>query len=266
MEYLRRLCIILIVSILFLSSCGIPSYHEFSDAVSVSSVSYVPGVATNYDAGFRVTIRWDSDENLSFLDSVSPSVLLMYSIAPGSDSLSSYFNRNIRSSNNYYNGVAASFDSAGRLNNVEGSLNGNTVNLYAFRGQDGRSLSTAASYTFSPLDSSSSSWYFMIRRIEGPDNGFHFEMDVYSQQEDGTYSSQGTIPLYRYSGTNSTFYLTAENDALSQADYSYYAEADADDDLTYSIYFYLAVNLVPGSGAGFNNIYWSSLSYDSVDA
>ena len=87
---MRRLCIILIVSILFLSSCGIPSYHEFSDAVSVSSVSYVPGVATNYDAGFRVTIRWDSDENLSFLDSVSPSVLLMYSIAPGSDSLSSY--------------------------------------------------------------------------------------------------------------------------------------------------------------------------------
>ena len=91
-------------------------------------------------------------------------------------------------------------------------------------------------------------------------------MDVYSQQEDGTYSSQGTIPLYRYSGSNSTFYLTAENDALSQADYSYYAEADADDDMTYSIYFYLAVNLVPGSGAGFNNIYWSSLSYDSVDA
>ena len=257
---MRKVIILFLISILFLSSCGIPNYRDYSDYISVSKVSRVNGYDIEYDAGFRVELN---HSGLSNMQEGSPSVLLMYSIAPGTGSLTTSFNRYIRNYNNYYNGSPATFSASGRLNNVESTLEGNPIYLYAFRGDNGQPLSTPLEYTFGSLNQYRY-YYFMIRASERDgSNNFHLIMDVYGATS--LFSSEPTriasdINLYRYSGSNTQFTATTEGHS-SNDDYSYYYVREEDDSSDYRINIFLAVNVV---STEYNNIYWYQLVFDSI--
>ena len=267
---MRKGIILFLVSILFLSSCGVPNYRDYSDYISVSRVSSVSGSDIEYDAGFRVELN---RSGLSNMQEGSPSVLLMYSIAPGTGSLTTSFNRYIRNYNNYYNGSPATFSASGRLNNVESTAEGNPIYLYAFRGDNGQPLSTPLEYTFGSLNQYRY-YYFMIRASERDgSNNFHFIMDVYGANslsenpvhltEDGNPDEDNDTPtsidLYRYSNTQ----FTATTDGhSSNDDYSYYYVREEDDSSEYVINIALAVNVV---STEYNNIYWYQLVFDDVD-
>lgn len=270
---MRKVIILFLISILFLSSCGIPNYRDYSDYISVSSVSSVSGSDIKYDAGFRVEI----DKSVIASNNPhtgSPAVLLMYSIAPGGKgSLSSSFNRYIRNHNNYYNGSPATFSASGRLNNVESTLEGNPIYLYAFCGENGQPLTTPLEYTFGSLNQYRY-YYFMIRASERDgSNNFHLIMDVYGSDslsenpvhltEDGNPDEDNDTPtsidLYRYSNTQ----FTATTDGhSSNDDYSYYYVREDGDSSEYIINLALAVNVFTQS---YNNVYWSQLVFDDVD-
>ncbi len=258
---MRKVIILFLISILFLSSCGIPNYRDYSDYISVSKVSRVNGYDIEYDAGFRVEL---SHSGLSNMQEGSPSVLLMYSIAPGTGSLTTSFNRYIRNYNNYYNGSPATFSASGRLNNVESTLEGNPIYLYAFRGDNGQPLSTPLEYTFGSLNQYRY-YYFMIRTSERDgSNNFHLIMDVYgatslSSSEHMLIASD--INLYRYSGSNTQFTATTDGHS-SNDDYSYYYVREEDDSSEYVINIALAVNVV---STEYNNIYWYQIVFDDVD-
>ena len=260
---MRKGIILFLVSILFLSSCGVPNYRDYSDYISVSRVSSVSGSDIEYDAGFRVELN---RSGLSNMQEGSPSVLLMYSIAPGTGSLTTSFNRYIRNYNNYYNGSPATFSASGRLNNVESTAEGNPIYLYAFRGDNGQPLSTPLEYTFGSLNQYRY-YYFMIRASERDgSNNFHFIMDVYgtnslSSSELITTRIASDINLYRYSGSNTQFTATTDGHS-SNDDYSYYYVREEDDSSEYVINIGLAVNVV---STEYNNIYWYQLVFDYVD-
>lgn len=248
----------LLVFILFFVSCGMPSYHDFTDAIHVSTVSTSN---TEYDAGFRVTFS-DSIFDYYF-DTASPSVLLMYSIADGSGSLSSSFNSTIRNSGNYYNGIAATFDSNGRLANVNSTYDSKNIYLYKFTSASSDdvltdNVSNAPNYTFSQLNRAND-YYFMIKRepIQTSDNNeFRLVMDVFQDNIAG--EPVTSIPLYRHN--NSPFYNNIPSEIGENSDYFYYANLVG----TYRIQLYLAVNVVPATSSSFSNIYWSSLVRDSI--
>lgn len=257
---MRKGIILFLVSILFLSSCGVPNYRDYSDYISVSRVSSVSGSDIEYDAGFRVEL---DHPQLSNMQEGSPSVLLMYSIAPGTGSLTTSFNRYIRNYNNYYNGSPATFSASGRLNNVESTAEGNPIYLYAFRGDNGQPLSTPLEYTFGDL-TQYRYYYFMIRASERDgSNNFHFIMDVYgtnSLSSEPITRIASDINLYRYSGSNTQFTATIDGHS-SNDDYSYYYVREEDDSSEYVINIALAVNVV---STEYNNIYWYQLVFDSI--
>ena len=265
---MRKGIILFLVSILFLSSCGVPNYRDYSDYISVSRVSSVSGSDIEYDAGFRVELN---HSGLSNMQEGSPSVLLMYSIAPGTGSLTTSFNRYIRNYNNYYNGSPATFSASGRLNNVESTTEGNPIYLYAFRGDNGQPLSTPLKYTFGRLNHYRY-YYFMIRTSERDgSNNFHLIMDVYGADSlsqtperltvDGQPDSDPiSVNLYRYSGSNTQFTATTEGHS-SNDDYSYYYVREEDDSSEYVINIALAVNVV---STEYNNIYWYQLAFDKI--
>ena len=255
---MRKVIILFLISILFLSSCGIPNYRDYSDYSRVPSVS---GSDIEYDAGFRVELN---SSGLSNMQEGSPSVLLMYSIAPGTGSLTTSFNRYIRNYNNYYNGSPATFSASGRLNNVESTLEGNPIYLYAFRGDNGQPLSTPLEYTFGSLKQYRY-YYFMIRASERDgSNNFHLIMDVYGatslSSSDSITRIASDINLYRYSGSNTQFTAITEGHS-SNDDYSYYYVREEDDSSEYVINIALAVNVV---STEYNNIYWYQLAFDKI--
>lgn len=255
---MRKGIILFLVSILFLSSCGVPNYRDYSDYISVSRVSSVSGSDIEYDAGFRVELN---HSGLSNMQEGSPSVLLMYLIAPGGkDSLATSFNRYIRNYNNYYNGSPANFTN-GRLNNVESTYEGNAIYLYAFRGDNGQPLSTPLEYTFGSLNQYRY-YYFMIRSSERDgSNNFHLIMDVYGATSlSSSELIDSDINLYRYSGSNTQFTATTEGHS-SNDDYSYYYVREEDDSSEYVINIALAVNVV---STEYNNIYWYQLAFDKI--
>ncbi len=266
---MRKGIILFLISILFLSSCGIPSYRNYSDYISVSNrVSNVNGYDIEYDAGFLVYINRSADPNLLALQPGSPSVLLLYTIAPDHGSLAENFNRYIRNYNNYYNGSPVTFDT-GRLDNVESNSDGNPIYLYPFRGDDGRPFTQPVEYTFGDLNSSDKVYeyyYFMIRRSERDGiNNFHFIMDVYGSDSlsDNPYPIEEGINLFRYTGENTLFTATTEGHSSSN-DYSYYYVREEDDSSDYIINIALAVNIVPNASSPYSNIYWSQLVFNEV--
>lgn len=261
---MRKGIVLFLVSILVLSSCGVPNYRDYSDYISVSRVSSVSGSDIDYDAGFRVELN---HSGLSNMQEGSPSVLLMYSIAPDTGSLATSFNRYIRNYNNYYNGSPANFTN-GRLNNVESTYEGNAIYLYEFSGDNGQPLSTPLEYTFGSLNQYRY-YYFMIGTSERDgSNNFHFIMDVYganSLSDDPVRLTVAgepiSINLYRYSGSNTQFTATTEGHS-SNDDYSYYYVKEEDDSSEYVINIALAVNVV---STEYNNIYWYQIVFDDVD-
>ena len=235
---MRKGIILFLVSILFLSSCGVPNYRDYSDYISVSRVSSVSGSDIEYDAGFRVELN---HSGLSNMQEGSPSVLLMYSIAPGgTGSLTTSFNRYIRNYNNYYNGSPANFTN-GRLNNVESTYEGNAIYLYEFSGDNGQPLSTPLEYTFGSLNQYRY-YYFMIRSSERDgSNNFHLIMDVYGATSlSSSELIDSDINLYRYSGSNTQFTATTEGHS-SNDDYSYYYVREEDDSSEYVINIALTI-------------------------
>lgn len=251
----------LLVFILFFVSCGMPSYHDFTDAIHVSTVSTSN---TEYDAGFRVTFS-DSIFDYYF-DTASPSVLLMYSIASSSGSLSSSFNSAIRNSGNFYNGMPATFNDNGQLDNVESTLESKQIYLYKFTSasSDGvltDNVSHAPDYTFSQLKTDYD-YYFMIKKepIQTSDNTSQFRlvMDVFQDNISGT--SLTSIPLYRNNTSTLSPFLYDITEATGN-DYSFYSDLPVS---SYQIQLYLAVNVVPATSSSFSNTYWSSLVRDSI--
>ena len=141
----RKVLSVLLVSILFLfSSCGMPSYHDYSSSISISRAPTI----VNGKSYERVS---SSDPSVTSLSSETPSILIMYCIASGRGSFSSQFNSYIRNSNNYYNGTAASFNN-GQLNNVETTVDSHEVHLYHFTGEANRPLHVPAGYTYPSLE------------------------------------------------------------------------------------------------------------------
>ena len=255
----------LLVSILFLyllTSCGQPSYHDYSNEISVSRFTSRSIGGESYDAGFRVHV----DSNLIGLGGSTPSILLMYCISPSNDSLSNYFNQYIRGTNNYYNGATATFNSNGELDNVVGNYEGEELHLYAFKGENQLPLSSSPSYTVSiPLDIGERAQYYfiMVRRSgEESDNRFHLILDCYAGD---SYSGSDarkvrSKDLYRYPGGSNSQFFRNTSDAQGQVDYSFYSGSD---EANHQIQIALAVNLIPVN-TGYNNIYWSNLVFDYI--
>ena len=259
MKLKKLITAFLLFFILFFVSCGMPSYHDFTDAIHVSTVSTSN---TEYDAGFRVTFS-DSIFDYYF-DTASPSVLLMYSIASSSGSLSSSFNSAIRNSGNFYNGMPATFNDNGQLDNVESTLESKQIYLYKFTSASSDDVLTdnvshAPYYTFSQLNRAND-YYFMIKKepIQTSDNTSQFRlvMDVFQDNIAG--EPVTSIPLYRHN--NSPFYNNIPSEIGENSDYFYYANLEG----TYRIQLYLAVNVVPATSSSFSNIYWSSLVRNSI--
>lgn len=264
-----RTTFLTLLAIFLLSGCGMPTYHDFDSLISVTSVSSVPGIDdVDYVTGFRVNINWDGDSYLNNLDDSSPAVLLMYTISPERGSLSSNFNRIIGGSNNYNNGMTASFNDNGQLEGVSATTSGQEIMLYAFDNEL-RSLSTTPTYTYGPLlrtdgeGNGITYYYFMIQRESSADGaGFYFVLDIYTG--DGSSSTLvDSIDMYRsYGNTNNLVFpnsVPAVNEC-TDTDFNFYASADNNDD-TYQISFSIAVNMIPGAGGTHNNIFWSDLSY-----
>lgn len=255
----------LLVSILFLyllTSCGQPSYHDYSNEISVSRFTPSQIGGESYAVGFRVHV----DSNLIGLGGSTPSILLMYCISPSNDSLGSYFSQYIRGTNNYYNGATATFNSNGELDNVVGSYEGKELHLYAFKGANQLPLSSSPSYTVSiPLDIGERAQYYfiMVRRSgEESDNRFHLILDCYAGD---SYSGSDarkvrSKDLYRYPGGSNSQFFRNTGDAQGQVDYSFYSGSD---EANHQIQIALAVNLIPVN-TGYNNIYWSNLVFDNI--
>ena len=253
----------LLSSVLFLfSSCGMPTYHNFSyfsNTIQVSSsLSSVPGIDTDYLAVYRVIIN-DVDPYLSQIDDSSPAVLLMYSIAPsGSSSIGTQFNSVYRGSSRYNNGMQVVFDNDGSLENISytDTDENKEIKVYRFSDENGNPLSISPYYTYSNLDLNTY-YYFAIRKeyYSSDSSEFVFVMDVYRRSNTSSNVSDeernpiAEVVLRRANG--SLFY----SQSSGSGDYSFY-EAGT---VRYTINLYLTVNLTPGSNAEFSNLYWSRL-------
>lgn len=263
----RTILFFLMLSILFLFSCGMPTYHNFdhwSNTISTSSTTSVPGnTEHDYVAGFRVRVKNnEQDPALATIDPNSPSVLLMYSISPTYSGLTSAFNTNYRNSNNYYNGVVVSFD-GGELANVSSTVDGETIHMYELTNESGnRVYSDPPEYLYHSL-SLDTFYYFMIRQENDEErNGFYFVLDIYTENSDGYI---GSVVLQRYNC--STFFSSTEDTGFqASGDYSYYDSTNEEVTMAdYQINFHLSVNIMPGENATFNNLYWSSIATDSFE-
>lgn len=273
----KYLSLAFLTSILFLfASCGIPTYHNFSDEIKVSnynsSLTDSAGVVHRYDIGFSVSFTELSEGGaLSAMDTdSSPSILAMYSLNPSSyaNSLASRFNSVIRNSSNYYNGLNASF-SNGQLDSVSYTADGTEINLYGFRDGSGSSLFETPLFTIDePLDwRNYPTWYFMFNCVTDSD-GFHAIMEVWRRAANSSPElvDSMTKELYRPLSSSSQLssFPSAPSTNGSEADFSYYDANSGHDDDTYTLNIYLTCNVRSG-GSGFNNIYWSSLADDSID-
>ena len=264
-----RTTFLTLLAIFLLSGCGMPTYHDFDSLISITYVSSAPGIDdVDYITGFRVNINWDGDSYLDNLDASSPSVLLMYTIAPERGSLSSNFNRVIGGSNNYNNGMTANFNDNGQLEGVSATTSGQEIMLYAFENEL-RSLSTTPTYTYGPLlrtDGDGTSipyYYFMIRRENSADGlGFYFILDIYTG--DGTSSTLvDSIAMFRSYGNMNNLVFPNSIPAVGDCngnDFNFYASAENNDD-PYQVSFSIAVNMIPGAGGTHNNIFWSDLRW-----
>lgn len=269
----KYLSLALLSSILFLfASCGMPTYHNFSDEIRVSSynssVTDADGVVHRYDLGFSVSFTELADGGaLNDMDSASsPSILVMYSLNPRSyaDNLASRFNSIIRNSSSYYNGLSADFTN-GQLDDVSYTADGAEINLYGFSDASGSSLFETPLFTIDePLDwKNFPTWYFMFDCVTD-DDGFHVIMEVWRWAANSSPElvDSMTKKLYRPFSSQMSF-PTAPATTGSVADYSYYAHQGNEDE-TYTLNLYLTCNVRSGGG-GFNNIYWSALTDDSID-
>lgn len=252
----RKVLSVLLVSILFLfSSCGMPSYHDYSSSISISRAPTIVN-GKSYDAGFSVRVS-SSDPSVTSLSSETPSILIMYCIASGRGSFSSQFNSYIRNSNNYYNGTAASFNKSGQLNNVETTVDSHEVHLYHFTGEANRPLHVPAGYTYPSLKLDTT-YYFMFEKVDNQDNTICLHLTVL-ESGSSDLTERDSFNVYRYDG--SSFSRTAESG--SGPDYEFYT--DGGDSQFYELQLVAAVNLVPSASSSSNNIYWSALSFDSIE-
>lgn len=272
----KYLSLALLSSILFLfASCGIPTYHNFSDEIRVSrynpSLTDADGVVHRYDLGFSVSFTELADGGaLGDMDSASsPSILVMYSLNPSTyaDNLASRFNTVIRNSSSYYNGLNARFTN-GQLESVSYSNDGATMNLFGFRDASGSSLFDTPLFTIDePLDwKNYPSWYFMFDCVTDND-GFHVRMEVWRRAANSSLQlvDSMTKELYRpLSTTSPQSFPSAPITNGSEPDFSYYNADSGHEDDTYTLNIYLTCNIRSG-GSGFNNIYWSALADDSID-
>ena len=262
---MRKVIILFLISILFLSSCGIPNYRDFKEYISIDNYnSSIEG--KSYERGFRVDISIP-ESDLVHMESGSPSVLVMYSITPsgGSSLLESRFDRYIRNYNNHYNGSPATFDSStGRLNNVEASYGERNIYLYSFTSDESHpSLSQSPNYTYPDL-TQYKSYFFMFRKESvsaEKESPFYLIMDVYALDDTGSYISLDSIPMYRFN--NDTFFSSVDNIDNSNLinDYSFYRDLDETDNNSYKINIFLAVAV---QSENYNNISWSDLEYQAI--
>ena len=223
-----------------------PTYHNFSDEIRVSSYSSsltdADGEVHRYDFGFSVSFTELADGGaLDDMDAASsPSILVMYSLNPSSNasSLASRFNSIIRNSSSYYNGLSADFTN-GQLDDVSYTADGAEINLYGF------------------------SWYFMFDCVTD-DDGFHVIMEVWRRAANSSPElvDSMTKELYRPFSSPLSF-PSAPSTNGSETDFSYYSYSGHENDI-YTLNIYLTCNIRSGGG-GFNNIYWSSLAYDSIN-
>lgn len=273
MDLRKYLSLALLSSILFLfASCGIPTYHNFSDEIRVSSYSSsltdVDGVVHRYDSGFSVSFTELADGGaLSDMDSASsPSILVMYSLNPSSyaDNLASRFNTVIRNSSSYYNGLNPSF-SNGQLETVSYTADGAAINLYGFRDASASSLFNTPLFTIDePLDwKNYPTWYFMFDCVTD-DDGFHVIMEVWRRAANSSPElvDSMTKELYRPLSSSPLSFPSAPSTNGNEADFGYYSYSGHEND-TYTLNLYLTCNVRSG-GSGFNNIYWSALADDSI--
>ena len=270
----KYLSLALLSSILFLfASCGIPTYHNFSDEIRVSSynssVTDADGVVHRYDLGFSVSFTELADGGaLDDMDAASsPSILVMYSLNPSSyaSSLASRFNSIIRNSSSYYNGLSADFTN-GQLDDVSYTVDGAEINLYGFRDASGSSLFNTPLFTIDvPLDwKNYPIWYFMFDCVTD-DDGFHVIMEVWRRAANSSPElvDSMTKELYRPLSSSPLSFPSAPSTNGNEADFSYYAHSGNENE-TYTFNLYLTCNVRSG-GSGFNNIYWSALADDSID-
>lgn len=269
----KYLSLALLSSILFLfASCGIPTYHNFSDEIRVSSYSSsltdADGEVHRYDFGFSVSFTELADGGaLDDMDAASsPSILVMYSLNPSSNasSLASRFNSIIRNSSSYYNGLSADFTN-GQLDDVSYTADGAEINLYGFSDASGSSLFDTPLYTIdAPLDwRNYPTWYFMFDCVTD-DDGFHVIMEVWRRAANSSPElvDSMTKELYRPFSSQLSF-PSAPSTNGSENDFSYYSYSGHENDI-YTLNIYLTCNVRSGGG-GFNNIYWSALADDSID-
>lgn len=264
----------LLSSVLFLfSSCGMPTYHNFSyfsNTIQVSSsLSSVPGIDTDYLAVYRVIIN-DVDPYLYQINESSPAVLLMYSLAPSAASgLTSDFNTIYRGgSSRYYNGTPVSFESDGSLENVSSTYESKEIKLYRFSGSEGNNLSSSPAYTWNngsglELDTY---YYFAFRTVDSVSDNQTFDlvMDVYSRSSSASGSDETVAEesiILKRAGTGSSGGVSFLRTSSGIADYSFYDQNET----SYTINLYLTVNIMPGNDAEFNNIYWYDLRKTSFD-
>ena len=234
----RKVLSVLLVSILFLfSSCGMPSYHDYSSSISISRAPTIVN-GKSYDAGFSVRVS-SSDPSVSSLSSETPSILIMYCIASGRGSFS------------------ASFNNSGQLNNIETTVDSHEVHLYHFTGEASRPLHVPAGYTYPSLKLDTT-YYFMFEKVDNLDNTICLHLTVLESGSSGL-TERDSFNVYRYDG--SSFSRTAEGG--SGPDYEFYT--DGGDSQFYELQLAAAVNLVPSASSSSNNIYWSALSFDLIE-
>lgn len=262
---MRKVIILFLISILFLSSCGIPNYRDYSDYINISK-SYNSSIdGKNYNRGFRVDISIP-ESDLVYMEPGSPSALVMYSIAPeGTGTLINRFDRYIRNHNNHYNGSPATFDSAtGRLNNVEATHDERNIYLYLFTSDESHpSLSQSPNYSYPDLKQYRT-YFFMFRKESvsaESESPFYLIMDVYALDDSGSYVSLDSIPMYRFN--NEPFFASVDNIDSSNLvdDYSYYRDLDETDNNSYEINIFVSVAV---QSENYNNISWSDLEYQSI--
>lgn len=264
---MRKGIILFLISILFLSSCGVPNYRDYSDYIVISKLSGSSIDGKSYERGFRVNISIP-ESDLVYMESGSPSALVMYSITPshGSSLLESRFDRYIRNYNNHYNGSPATFDSStGRLNNVEASYGEIYIYLYSFTSDESHpSLSQSPYYTYPDL-TLYRSYFFMFRKENVSaerESPFYLIMDVYALDDTGSYISLDSIPMYRFN--NDPFFSSVDNIDSSNLtnDYSYYRDLDETDNNSYEINLFISVAV---QSENYNNISWSDLEYQAIE-
>ena len=243
---MRKLSVILIILLIFLSSCGIPSLRDFSSTVSFS--------ASSYDKSF--TLKFNSTAvNASYftngmVNSSSPSVILLYTVTNTSEdkvasSFRSTFNKEARGGGSYINGVPLTVRQNDGL--LETKYSDSTYKLYPLI-PEGRTIAPPAytlsndeDYTFSSLTTQSVKFSFDIEKTEGTEEGY--TLWLYRNNEK-------YLMLTRYNGEN----FNADGSGID-----YYDFTDGSVTSSYYIHIYAAVNVTKSRSSDFSNDYWTEL-------